>query len=196
MIIYFDIETISDGENINEFDHDKLFERYGEKLNFMPEFNRIFTIAVWTVTKEGNIIKNLQGGEKEQIEAFFKAIEGNVIAGFNIKGFDLPFIIKRALKHQLDIPDCIKFFWKKPREMDNIVDLQEVYKQGQFGAFWKLDLICNYLWFNSPKDDNIDGSQVQAFYDAGKLEEVKEYCKRDVEATIKVYQYFVEYNLI
>jgi len=46
MIIYFDIETISDGENINEFDHDKLFERYGEKLNFMPEFNRIFTIAV------------------------------------------------------------------------------------------------------------------------------------------------------
>lgn len=196
MIIYFDIETIQDGENIVGFDEAALIEKYGERFNFMPEFNRIFTIAVWTVTKEGNIIKNLAGSEQEQIEAFFKAIDGNIICGFNIKGFDLPFIIKRALKYQIDIPECIKFYWKKPRELTNIIDLQEVYKCGVFAAPGNLDIICNFLGITSPKDDWIDGSQVQEFYNKWELDKVREYCRKDVEATIKVYQYFVEYNLI
>lgn len=195
MIIYFDIETISDfKEEDPHWVSAKI--KYWEKFSFMPEFNKIFTIAVWTVTKEWVVVKNLEWTEEEQINAFFKAIKKNYLCGFNIKWFDLPFIIKRALKYQIDIPDEIKFFWKKPWELEHIIDLQEVYKNWVFGAIWSLDLVCNFLWFKSPKEEWIDWSQVQEYFDSWKKEEIKEYCKRDVEATIKVYQYFKEYNLI
>lgn len=210
MIIYFDIETVQDGENVAEFNEAALIERYGEKFNFMPEFNRIFTIAVWTVTKEGNVIKNLEWSEEEQIRKFFDVVNTTykvqengrtvdkpvILCWFNIKGFDLPFIIKRALKYQIDIPNSIKFYGTKPWDLEHILDLQEVYKCGVFAAPGNLDLICNYLGITSPKSDWIDGSQVQEFYNKWELEKVKEYCRKDVEATIKVYKYFLEYNLI
>ena len=38
MIIYFDIETVTDTENIKNFDMQKLRNKYGEKINFSPEF--------------------------------------------------------------------------------------------------------------------------------------------------------------
>ena len=72
----------------------------------------------------------------------------------------------------------------------------EVYKNWVFWSYWNLDLICNFLWITSPKDWWIDWSEVQKFYDEWKIEEIKEYCKRDVEATINLYEYFLKYKLI
>lgn len=200
MIIYFDIETV--WERISEWELETEFlskasEKYWERINFMPEFNKIFTITCWTIIKDWEVvIKNLEWSEEDQIKTFFKSIEWNTICWYNIKGFDLPFIIKRALKYQIDIPNCIKMFWKKPREMENIIDLFEVYKNWVFWWVWNLDLVCNFLWITSPKDWNIDWSEVQKYYDEWKKQEILEYCKRDVLATIRVYQYFKEYNLI
>jgi len=37
---------------------------------------------------------------------------------------------------------------------------------------------------------------VQEFYDNNKEKEILEYCKRDVEATVKVYDYFKSINLV
>jgi len=108
----------------------------------------------------------------------------------------LPFIIKRSLFHKLQIPNELKFFWKKPWELDHIIDLQEIYRCLVFSSLWNLDLICNFLWITSPKDDNIDWWQVQRYFDDGKIKEILEYCKKDVEATILIYNYFKEYNLI
>lgn len=211
MIIFFDIEIVSIYEQIerdlkknlmlkeNYFSWFNLLkEKYGDKLSFMPEFNKIITITVWTCDSFWKVvkIKNLEWDEEEQIIAFFKAIEKNKIYWFNIKNFDLPFIIKRALFHKIEIPDCIRFFWKKPRELENILDLMEVYKNWVFWSYWNLDLICNFLWITSPKDWWIDWSEVQKFYDEWKIEEIKEYCKRDVEATINLYEYFLKYKLI
>ena len=57
-------------------------------------------------------------------------------------------------------------------------------------------MICNFLGFISPKDEWINGSLVQQYFDEGREEEICKYCERDVVATIQVYQYFKDYNLI
>jgi len=195
MIIFFDIETITDEKSIENYDMWKMAVKYWDKLNFMPEFKKIFTITVWTQTKEWIVTKNLEWDEQEQIKAFFKAIRGHSMCWFNIKWFDLPFIIKRALYYQIDIPNDVKVFWKKSREMENIIDLYDIYKLMWYSSA-TLDVICIFLWITSPKDGWIDGSQVQTFFDEWKTEEILKYCERDVEATIKVYNYFKEYNII
>lgn len=189
MIIFFDIETINESKPEDS-------EKYGEKFNFMPEFNQIFCIVCWTITKEWVAVKNLAWNEEEQIRAFFKAIEWNQISWFNIKNFDIPFIIKRALKYWIMIPNDLKMFGKKPWEMENIIDLKDVYNYGVFGNFWNLDLICNFLWIKSPKDEWIDWSMVQEYFDKWRGDEIIDYCKRDVRATIELYEFFKSYNLM
>lgn len=96
----------------------------------------------------------------------------------------------------MPIPDRLKAYGKKPWEMDHFIDLFEAYKYLSFSGAGSLDLICNFLGITSPKDEGIDGSQVQKFYDEGKEAEILEYCKRDVKATMDVFKKFVDLNLI
>lgn len=199
MIIFFDIETISDF-SIKQREQKKfslLKEKYEDKLNFMPEYNKILCISAWYINSNNEIIiKSFSWSEENIIKDFLKAIWWNMIGWYNIKWFDLPFIIKRALKYKIEIPSSLKFFWKKPWELEHIIDLQEVYKNWVFSSFSSLDLVCNFLWITSPKNKWIDWSQVQEFYDNWKEKEIIKYCERDVNATIEVYNYFKQYNLI
>lgn len=200
MIIFFDIETISifwkDHRNSIELPnlYADLQEKYGENFNFMPEFHKILTITTGVRTTEWIITKNLEWNEPEMIQRFFEIAEKNSLCGFNIKGFDIPFIVKRALLYGIPLPNSLKLFGKKPWDMENFIDLYEVYKHTGYKS-GSLDLISNFLSVPTPKN-GIDGSQVQTFHDEWKDDEIREYCKRDVEATILVYEKFKSLNLM
>lgn len=189
MIIFFDIETIS-----NDRLHDKRGE-YADKSHFLPEFNQIITICVWYKTDEIKI-KNLEWSEEAQIQEFFKIIKWNIMCWFNVKRFDIPFIIKRALFYGLRIPDELKIYGKKPRDINNVIDLQEVYAYGVFGSVGDTELVCSHLWLENPKEQGIDWSKVQGLYDNWQIDQIIEYCKRDVKSTIDMYSKFLELNLL
>jgi predicted PolB exonuclease-like 3'-5' exonuclease len=122
-------------------------------------------------------------------------VPGNTLIWFNIKGFDLPFIIKRGLKYGIPVPPALQTFGKKPREFENMIDLYDVYRlMGRSSA--GLGAVCTFLGLQSPKDEGIDWSQVQAYYDAGKSQDIIDYCIRDVHATIDVYHKFRELNVV
>lgn len=191
MIIFFDIETILvDGLTSME----ELKEKHKEQFDFMPEFHQILTITTWVRTTEWIVTKNLEWDEKEQIAKFFEISEKNQLCGFNIKGFDIPFIIKRALFHGIPIPQSLKLYRKKQWDMENMIDLYDVYKHTGYKS-GSLDLICQFLSIPTPKEW-IDWSQVQQFHDEWRDDEIREYCKRDVEATILVYEKFKSLNLM
>lgn len=189
MNIYFDLECVSDLRK------DWDFEKYWEKINFMPEKNKILTICVWTETSSWIIVKNLEWDERTQIEWFFKAIRKNTMLWWNIKGFDIPFIVKRALYYNLIIPDDLKIFWKAPREIKNVIDLKDIYAYWVFWQPCSLDLACNFIWITSPKSWWINWADVQKFFDNWDELDIIEYCKRDVLATIQIHNYFKNHNL-
>jgi len=58
---------------------------------------------------------------------------GGIISGWNVKGFDLPFLVKRAWLIGVKVPARI-FNPLKPRYpwSDSIIDLMEVWKAGQY----------------------------------------------------------------
>jgi len=194
MIIFTDIEIVKD----SEFDIDN-YEKYWDRSWFMPEFNKILCIVVWTEKNWDILTKILKWDEKEMIEEFFSIISKNLntyICWFNIVNFDIPFIIKRAIKLWIIIPDVFKIYWKPKRELKYFIDLKEVYSYWVFWNNWNLDLVCKFLWITSPKDEWIDWSLVQKYYDDWKEEEIYEYCVRDVVSTIRIYEYFKKFNLI
>jgi predicted PolB exonuclease-like 3'-5' exonuclease len=140
MILFFDIETISH----SLISKDKYQERYADKLNFMPEFNQAFCISVGYIAADDTYkISTLFGDEKGMIQEFVDMIKNHTLSGFNIKGFDIPFIVKRAMHHSIAVPNSIKLWGRKPWELDNILDLCEVYKHTGMPA--SLDIVCQHL---------------------------------------------------
>ena len=59
-----------------------------------------------------------------------------------------------------------------------------------FGASrkWNLDFTCKAFGVESPKEHGMDGFSVGPFYRAGRLREIALYCRRDVEATARLFQ--------
>lgn len=191
MLVFFDIETIRD---ISELPNLKDIERYQDKLNFMPEFNKIFCISVGYIADDGYQIKTYSWDESEIINQFFNVAKAHDLSWFNIKWFDIPFVVKRAVKLWIAIPQRLKLFGKKPWDMENIIDICEIWKHMGYNTA-SLDVTCRHLWVKSSKDW-IDGSQVQQFVDDGRWDEVIHYCEEDVRATIDVYQKLKEFNFM
>ena len=66
-------------------------------------------------------------------------------------------------------------------------DLQEVFTfHGSFRDRYSLDYWCRRFDVESPKG-SIDGSQVARAYRDGRIEDIGEYCLRDVRATAQLY---------
>lgn len=193
--LYIDIETVKDGEAEKLFS-DEWKEKNSESLCFLPEYNKIFCLSYGEIVKDGeNLsfkISSLTGDEKTIIESFFllTSAKNYTITGFNIKNFDIPFILKRAMKHGIRIPKEFYYYNKKPWEVTNILDLYEVYKMigTKSGS---LETICIHLGIKTSKD-GIDGSLVQKFVDEGKGEDVVKYCEEDIRATAEVHKSFLK----
>lgn len=153
MIIFFDIETILDetiSRKVLEVHKESMEAEGKEGFDFMPEYHEILTITTGVKTTEGIVVKNLEGSEYEQIVKFFEIAEKNQLCGLNIKGFDIPFIVKRALHYGIHIPNSLKLFGKKPWDMENMIDLYEIYKHTGYKS-GSLDLVCKFISIPTPK---------------------------------------------
>ncbi len=211
MNLYFDIETIP-LENTEKLYNKEILEHYKEYKDFKEEFNMIYCISVWANTKEKWFYTKTFSSEwdlekeKEIIESFFKIIQDQEekkkkinFIWYNIKWFDIPFILKRALFHWVKIPNELKFYNQKPREIDYIIDLLEVYK-----TIWlwnnsvNLETLTLFLSLTNPKDNKsgVKWSEVAKFVKEWKWKEVEKYCEKDVKACFDIYNKFIELNVI
>ena len=105
------------------------------------------------------------------------------ISGFRILHFDIVWILHKLHKYGIEPADIINIYNKKPWE-NRIVDMAEDWK-GKFAYSYSFDEMVYELGVNSPKD-NMNGSQVQEYFYSGRIEEIKEYCEKDVLACIEV----------
>jgi len=130
------------------------------------------------------------GDEKEVLASFFsyltdvRSIEDRpVFIGHNHIAFDLPFIWKRAIILGVKPPI---WFPRNPRAWDDHV-FDTMLEWAGFGNRISMDALCNALGIPG-KPDGIDGSQVWDYVRDGKIADVAEYCKGDVERTREIYR--------
>lgn len=103
--------------------------------------------------------------------------------GHYLTGFDLRFLWQRyvinSLQPQIKIPYDVKPW------ADNVFDTK-IEWTGLTGRGGKLDETCHVMGYEGKGD--IDGSKVWDYVQAGKIEEVAEYCKDDVVKTRLLYK--------
>ena len=183
---------------ISKSDEDTPEDLYFEKGAIFAEFGKVICISAGVFTMEsdntvGIRIKSFANEtETETLEAFKNLIETKFdskslrMIAHNGKEFDFPYLCRRMLVNEIDIPDALDIRDKKPWEINHI-DTMEMWKFGDRKNFTSLDLLAGLFGVESSKDD-IDGSQVnKVYYINNDLERISVYCKRDVMVTAQVF---------
>jgi 3'-5' exonuclease len=188
-IFFFDIETVPTDQSLKDngllnsqikLDEAELLK----KLSLSAATARILCLAYAIDPPADSPINVLEGEEKAIIQNFWKlALDVNLFVGHNILDFDLRFIWQRSIIHQIKPPRDLPF--TRFRNAPIYDTMQEWSKWGREHV--SLDTLSKALGIPSPKE-NLDGSKVYPYYRAGKLPEIYEYCKRDVDTARQVYR--------
>jgi hypothetical protein len=109
------------------------------------------------------------------------------LVGHNIIGFDLPFIFQRCLVHGLQARPFVNL------AEYNVRGVFDTMHRWWLGAkrFVSLDDVAWALGIESSKTAEVEGSKVFDLYQAGKLDQIREYNLNDVRVTRKIYERMV-----
>lgn len=212
-LIYFDIETVSKYPDLKTFEENdkrgydlfinKLTRKkwvgdpetlYHEKAGLMPEFGKIVCISMASIKNENAVIKSFYGDDEfviinniqKQFNILSKYVSENVlygICGYYIKGFDIPFLIRKMLMYNLEVPKILKTFDIKPWDM-KIIDLADIWRC--FGTLETVsfDEMLYSLNVESPKQDIAGKDVYNCYWIENDLERIKIYCEHDVKGCV------------
>jgi uncharacterized protein YprB with RNaseH-like and TPR domain len=175
---------------------------YPRRAGVMAEFARIVCISIGYFSNEYKLRLHLRSffgfDEKYILQCFLDTLQkinqrhpGWCFAGHNIKEFDIPFICRRLLINQFELPAFLDFQNKKPWET-NIVDSFQYWRFGDYKHYTSLKLLAAVMGIPSPKDD-IDGSMVGELFWTGDEEQrvknmhrIVKYCEKDILTTANI----------
>jgi 3'-5' exonuclease len=189
-IVFFDIETVPTDQALQasgllesqmQLDEGDLIKR----LSLSAMTAKICCLGYAVEPPPDATVEVLHGEEQEILKGFWVlAADCDLFVGHNILDFDLRFIYQRSVIHQIRPSRDIPF--DRFRNAPIYDTMQEWSKWGREHA--SLDALSKALGVPSPKE-SIDGSKVYPYYRSGKLAEICEYCKRDVDSVREIYRW-------
>lgn len=118
------------------------------------------------------------------------------VVTFNGRGFDVPFIYLRSALLNVSITrkDWLGYRFQTEPHCDLAEQLTFYGVSGREGAArrFNLDFYCKAFGIESPKSHGVTGLDVNDLLAAGRDREIAEYCLRDVQATLRLYQIWKE----
>jgi predicted PolB exonuclease-like 3'-5' exonuclease len=215
-ILVFDIETVPDVAGLRrarpvpaELSDAAVLDAYTQQRraqtggDFMP-LHLQKVVAIACALRDGGGLKIASVGnpgdeEPELLRRFFDLVDKLTpqLVSWNGGGFDLPVLNQRALIHGVtaarfwDWGDTDRDFkWNSylGRYHTRHLDLMDVLAMYQPRASAGLDVMARLCGF--PGKLGMDGSEVHAAVEAGRLDEVRDYCETDVMNTYLLYLRF------
>ena len=163
---------------------------YSKKCALLPEYGRVACISYAFFMNNGELrVDSINYDDEErtmkEAKRLFDLIanKGLTLCGYNIKGFDIPFLFKKFLQYNITPPSNINFFNKKPWDVD-CLDLQELWKNNSQSMISSFDEFAYMLGVKSPKDE-IMGVDVHKTYYDGDYAMIKRYCEKDVKCCVE-----------
>ncbi|HMC01128.1 MAG TPA: 3'-5' exonuclease [Flavobacteriaceae bacterium] len=220
-ILFLDIETVPEVQHFSDLDKAKQelwelksqyqrkdefsAEEFYERAGIWAEFGKIICISVGYFTFQGNSrqfrttsfygdeIKILKDFKNLLISHFSQA--KHLLCAHNGKEFDFPYIARRMIIHNIELPYKLNLFGKKPWEVPHL-DTLELWKFGDYKTYTSLKLLTNVLGIPSPKDD-IDGSDVfRVYYEENDMDKIIRYCEKDTIAVAQIFLRLRNDNLL
>lgn len=184
-------------EELTEEEVDPL---YPEKAGIYAEFGKIVCISVGIIVRnqeDKSLAVRLKSFASDDeaallkdfsalVEQYYNNPHKHYFCGHNLREFDIPYICRRMLIHQLPLPRPFDISGKKPWETKYFLDTLEMWKFGDYKSYTSLKLLAACFGFPSPKDD-IDGSEVgRVYWQEKDLERIAIYSEKDVLAVVQL----------
>jgi hypothetical protein len=139
---------------------------------------------------------SFSGDQEIKILTDFKALLEKVshsrdvlLCAHNGWEFDFPYMARRFLINEIDLPEILDLSGKRPWETKHL-DTMELWKFGDHKHYTSLELLAVLFNIPSPKTD-IDGSLVaEVYYKHKDLPRIVEYCQRDVITIAQIVRRF------
>lgn len=221
-ILFLDIETVPEVELFTDLSPEMqelyaLKTQYQRKDEFTPEefyhragiwaeFGKIICISVgYFVERKGENqlrVTSFYGDNEHTLLLEFKNLldthfnhPNHLLCAHNGKEFDFPYIARRMIINQIELPNKLNLFGKKPWEVPHL-DTMDLWKFGDYKHYTSLKLLTAILGVPSPKQD-IDGSEVaNVYYQEKNLSRIVEYCERDTVAVAQLLLRFLNKPLV
>ncbi len=146
----------------------------------------VYYISDETTETEIDGSKLIPGTELACIEAFWKILKNfNQIVTFNGRGFDCPFLMLRSAILQLKPQRNLMPYRYDSKLHCDLLDQLTFY--GSVRKF-NLDFYCKAFGIQSPKTQNVVGSDVHKLFIEGRYREIATYCLGDVRATSELFK--------
>lgn len=220
MRVVIDIETVGyDFEALSDSQQEYIL-RYAEKekdndlkdqkiddakryLSLYPFTSKIVAIGFYDIDRKTGIVvyegsgeewhseeKNMKYrpySEEEMIKFFWKIVkDAKQIITFNGRNFDIPFLRLRSAIKRI-VPSVNLQLFK------NHVDLLDEFTQyGKIRKF-NLDFYCQSFGVKTPKTDVVNGMEVKNLYNAGRINDIAQYCGDDIIATKELFEIWQNY---
>lgn len=216
-ILFLDIETVPFVESYSNLDNDwrSLWERKASFLSttdedtaeslfhragIYAEFGKVICVSLGFFNINGNKrefrLRSVYGDNEQKLleelslilDKFYKGPE-YLLCAHNGKEFDFPFLARRILINNIQLPHLLDIAGRKPWEVQHL-DTMNLWKFGDYKNYTSLKLLCKLFNIESPKND-MDGSQVaEVYYKDKDLKRIIEYCQND---TLAVAQLLLRY---
>lgn len=168
-----------------------------EKAGIYAEFGKIVCISVAYFNNQELRVNSYYGDDEKTVLKEFSELlkkyfssKHHLLCAHNGKEFDYPYIARRLLINELELPHILNLAGKKPWQVQHL-DTLELWKFGDYKHYTSLDLLAAVFNISTPKDD-ISGSDIASVYWKDKdLERIVHYCQKDV---LTVAQLFLKYQ--
>lgn len=175
---------LKDPEKIKADIAEKEQARIG-KLALDCNVGRVVALGWWT--EERGLCAHVCKNEKDEaatIRAFWEESKHRTIVGYNVRGFDLRFLVQRSRYLRLHYP---MLDFSKYSRRSGIVDLfsELTFGDGTYdqGAM-RRTLKAFAKRFGIPCTDTVEGKDIPALVEKGDWESVAAHLKADVETTL------------
>jgi 3'-5' exonuclease len=169
--------------------------RTGGRSDFLPlPYHRPVAACLLEAVEDGGVVEvtdatawtDRREPEPVFLEALWRRLEGATLVSFHGKGFDLPVLELRSLKHGVATP---AWFSPARRAGDGHLDVKELLAGAAPAA--PLDLYAKLVGL--PGKEDVAGADVQALYAAGALDRIAAYCMTDV---VQTFLLFLRHRLV
>ena len=204
-----EVDEITRGYLMSKQRDDAAREAVRERTALFPGLGKVIAIGMWLVQEERGMLllegehepeqtwekvshsKIERGSEEQILRRFWELVDlsgkgkRTRLVTLNGRGYDGPVLMTRSA--QLGIAPSRNLVPYR-YDISDHCDLFDVLGyQGASRDRFSLDYWCRRFDVESPKG-SIDGSQVAKAYRAGRIEDIGEYCLRDVRATAQLFQ--------
>jgi predicted PolB exonuclease-like 3'-5' exonuclease len=166
--------------------------RTGGRSDFLPlPYHRPVAACLLEAVEDGGIVRvtdlsawtDRRGDEADFLARTWDRLAGAALVTFHGKGFDLPVLELRSLKHSVPMPGW--FAARRGGALAEHLDVKEILSAQGAATAAPLDLYAKLVGL--PGKEDVAGGDVQALYAAGALDRIAAYCMTDVVQTFLLF---------